>query len=188
MNALMIDIETLSLKPTAMVHQVGYMIANLATGEVYVPPTNVWVHPDQVGTVIDFDTVRWWMAQDAAVAKKVFSMPDENRLSPKHLFSLFQSEVLAFDPDVYASPAMFDLPVLTNLWGGNKPWEYNRERDMMTLYKWLDPQGLLEPPPIENAHDAASDAKWQMDYLMALYKKVLSIQSQNTADLKLIVG
>lgn len=77
---------------------------------------------------------------------------------------------------VWASPAMFDLPILTHTFGlarpdlrEAKPWPYYMERDLMTLYKMLDPEKKLKPTnPVE--HDAASDAKAQMDHLIAIFQ------------------
>ena len=174
MNAIMIDIETLSLRPTAQVTQVGYCAANLITGEYLIAPTNIWVAPH--GGHIDMDTVAWWMRQSDAAREAVFP-EGAKRLTPAEVFvelktayDYLQSPVEEKNSaTVWASPAMFDLPILTNMWGGEKPWPYNHERDLMTLYKMLDPQKLLKPA---NAleHDAASDAKAQMDNLIAIIK------------------
>jgi len=178
MNAIMIDIETLSLKPTALVTQIGFCAANLITGEHLIAPTNLWVSAVQPRGVIDLDTVRWWMLQSEEARKAVFDLgPKESRQREHTPDEAFVELREAFDylggkdagVTVWASPVGFDLPILTNLWDGQKPWPYNHERDLMTLYKMLDPRGLLKPA---NAleHDAASDAKAQMDNLIAIIK------------------
>lgn len=178
-HALMIDIETLSLRPDAFVTQVGYVVADLDTGKQFLPPTNLWLTDDQTGDK-DMDTIRWWMTQEKAVAKTVFDA--KTRTTPDGVFSVFKGLVDHLPGlTVWGSPAMFDLPILTSMWGGRKPWKYNMERDMMTLYKELDPHGLLKPPPNNMAHDAASDAAWQMDYLLALRRKLAAMDAAYSA-------
>lgn len=167
--ALMIDIETLGLSPGAAVTQVGYCVADIETREYTLPPRALFLNPNDQGREIDFGTVQWWMKQDRAVADGVFSDKAE-RVHHAHAFNVMQSIVREHERcEVWASPAMFDLPILTSLWGGKKPWVYNMERDLMTLYKLLDPSKLLEPPDNGKAHDAAADAHWQMEYLMNLW-------------------
>ena len=76
------------------------------------------------------------------------------------------------DITVWGSPAMFDLPILTSLWKGEKPWLYNYERDLMTLYKTFDPLGKLKPAENGMAHDALADALWQGKYLLNLNEEI----------------
>lgn len=169
--ALMIDIETLSLRPDAYVTQVGYCVANLDTGEYLAHPTAVWLGDvGQYDRHKDTATIRWWMQQDKDVAAGVFGSDDTVRLHPFNLFDDLAAHITEGGvEEVWASPAMFDLPILTGLWDGLKPWKYNQERCMMTLYKRIDPHGVLAPPSRENHHDAAADALWQMEYLTRLH-------------------
>lgn len=170
--AMMIDIETLSLRPDAYVTQVGYCVANLDTGQYLIDPKNSWLdQAHQESRHIDFDTVRWWMTQDKTVAAGVFGTNYTPRVFVAELFDMLGYLVVENNVDeVWASPAMFDLPILTSLWEGKKPWVYSQERCLMTLYKTIDPGGVLAPPPNQSHHDAAADAKWQMDYLISLHQ------------------
>ncbi len=170
-NALMIDIETLGLGMRSVVTQVGFIAGNLETGELYAPAKDVWMDVKaQKDREIDFDTVRWWTKQDPAVISAVLDST-EPRWDADELFTELQWLVGAYQCDVWASPAMFDLSMLTDFFEGRKPWKYNVERDMMTLYKWLDPDGALKPPNNAMAHLASADARWQFDYLCALYRR-----------------
>lgn len=167
-RALMIDIETLSLRPDAHVTQIGYVLADTISGEVLLPARNLWVAVDQGVRDINLGTVRWWLKQDSKVIRSVLA-PTDPRVTPDEAFDILKGVVDASPGvTVWGSPAMFDLPILTSLWGGRKPWKYNFERDMMTLYKLLDPAGQLQPPHNDMGHDAASDALWQMNYLVRL--------------------
>lgn len=165
--AMMLDIETLALTPDAYVTQIGVCVADLDTREYLFEPTNFWTDSQQNGR-IDINTVGWWMQQDRNVAASVFD-PKAKRTDAAGIFVMLEHLYETHECTVWASPAMFDLPILTRFFDNQKPWKYNDERDMMTLYKLLDPTGTNAPPPNEKAHDAAADAKWQMEYLFRLH-------------------
>lgn len=179
MRALMIDIETFGLTPTSAVHQIGFCGADLQTGEMLVPPTNLFVQP-QADAHTDFATLCWWMQQSEAARAAVFPK-DTSRHTAGYAYNELRYEYRRLGGEeagvtVWASPAMFDLPILTHAFASarndpreSKPWPYYMERDLMTLYKMLDPEKRLKPAnPVE--HDAASDAKAQMEHLIAIFK------------------
>lgn len=171
---LMIDIETLALAANAYVTQVGFCVVDDITNGFVMHPKNFWIDDTQPGEV-DINTISWWMKQSDAARQSVF---DDRPLktAPKEMFSIFEDVVRQFKPEVWGSPAMFDLPILTSMWHGKKPWVYNMERDMMTLYKLIDPRGVLKPPANKLAHDAASDADWQARYLLNLLQALRTSQ------------
>lgn len=175
-EALMIDTETLALGPNAFVTQVGFCIANLRTREYLHEPFNFWLtESGQEGRHMDLGTIAWWMGQSQVISASVFTPPDgQSRSTPTEVFDFFK-QTFDLNPHmtVWASPSSFDHGLLTSLWG-RKPWSYRQERDMMTLYKLLDPKGILAPPENEAAHNAAADARWQMDYLFALIGRLRS--------------
>jgi hypothetical protein len=177
MKRLMIDIEALSLRPEAAVLQIGYCLRDFAASPDWdeVGPTNIDLDVNaqiEAGRHVDFDTLKWWSTQDPAVVRSVIVQPT-HRISAKEAFEHLAKVVTDRKVDeVWASPAMYDLPILTSLWGGRKPWVYNQERCMMTLYKALDPNGLRRPAPNGMAHNAAADAGWQMEYLVKLFRGV----------------
>lgn len=170
--AMMIDIETLSLRPDAYVTQVGYCVTDLDTGRYLIEPMNVWLEDhDQRKRHKDISTIQWWMNQDRKVVASVFN-DAASRTPSWELYHNLEADIEKYEvTEVWASPAMFDLPILTSLWDGAKPWKYNQERCLMTFYKLMDPNGLLLPPPNDMYHDAAADAKWQMHYLINLHQK-----------------
>jgi hypothetical protein len=175
--AMMIDIETLGLGSDVFVTQIGLCIADTVKREYILSPTNIWLTKQgQADRRIDFDTVRWWMKQDPKVQASVFG--DHIRNSSAEAYSHVKRWVDGYpDMTIWGSPAMFDLPCLSSLWEG-KPWKYNMERDMMTLYKLLDPKGELQPPNNDMGHDAAADAQWQMEYLFNLLDRLRVLQAE----------
>lgn len=179
MNVMMIDLETLSLRPDAFVVQVGIALADLERGNDIDLPTSIWLsEKEQQNRHIDFDTVRWWINQGSDVRKSVFKVQHPQYMrSPSWLFSHIAYLVQVHEiEEVWASPAMFDLPVLTHLWEGRKPWEYHQERCMMTLRALVDPNRELAPPPNPMLHDAAADAQWQLQYLKRLRERVCPVK------------
>lgn len=184
--AMMIDIETLSLRPDAYVTQVGYCVADLDRGVHLQPPSDLPVNSTgQDHRHKDFDTIRWWTQQDPEVAKNVFGLADAQRMTPTDVLYAIRSAVTRFDvEEVWASPAMFDLPILTSLWGGVKPWKYSQERCLKTLASRLDPERKLAPPPNEMLHDAVADAQWQMEYLIRLHPHIQQYDPQMSLPLE----
>jgi len=170
--ALMLDIETLGLRPDSAVTQVGGCVINL-DGRFIDEKWNfnhlIEVNPEKQH--IDWGTLCWWMRQDRKVAEGVFK--EDGRIPAIDLFYALKIIVDAHpDITVWGSPAMFDLPILTSLWNGEKPWLYNYERDLMTLYKTFDPLGKLKPAENGMAHDALADALWQGKYLLNLNEEI----------------
>lgn len=172
MRALMIDNESLSLRPDGWILQVGYCVADLATQQFEVMPTAVRIRDaDQISRVVSVETVRWWQKQNRDVAQSVFDTACATEVSADELFTRF-AEIVGAQGDcrVWAKPSSFDLPMLAHLWGDRTPWKYYHQRCLMTAAASLDPDKTLRPPPNQFAHNAAADAEWQMRYLLALAK------------------
>lgn len=171
MNGIMIDLETLDLKPTALVLQLGYAIADMSEKKILAKGLLNLDRDSQSGRSISVDTVSWWARQDPAVIDSVFFPVDicwgiEDSL--QHLSSvILQADI----KEVWAAPASFDLTILRNLWG-EVPWDRRQQRDMVTLRERLDSDRKLEPPPNIMQHNAMADAVWQMDYLFNLLEKM----------------
>ncbi len=173
--ALMVDAETLSLKPNALVLQLGFVKADLDTGEILMLPTTLFPDYDsqvQRGAHIDLHTVHWWMQQDRAVQASVF--PGENaravaRLDAQGLYDRMAEFAEGVD-SVWAWRTPADMPWIRNVCGGRSPWHFHKENDAPSLATALDPHGVLMPPKEAAAHNAAVDADWQMRYLIALWQ------------------
>lgn len=170
--AVMLDLETLSLRPDAYVTQCGVVVGDLETRDILFAPTNYWLTDfGQEHRHKDIDTIRWWMGQDRTTAATVFTPPDDTRrITPETLFDNLCAIMGQFPKaSVWASPAMFDLPILMSLFKGKKPWPYYMERDMMTLRNMFDPDKKLKPGFVGQEHNAADDAMHQLQYLFALH-------------------
>lgn len=166
-NAVMIDIEALSLQPNAYILQVGVVIADLEAAKVI--GTNVFSIAGQDGRHIDYDTVKWWMQQDRSVALDVFDVKRARA-------AITQDEAYAFlegvsaGATVWSNPSTYDLVVLKDLFGGKTPWSHRQGMCLKTAVAILDPDGKHKPVDNDRPHDALADALWQTSYLMRLYE------------------
>lgn len=178
-RALMIDNETLSLRPDALLLQVGVGMVDLDTGDVLYPPTNFWLQDEDQGERhMDPATVRWWMQQKPEVIASVAHPVSSSILPVGALWDRF----VDLRPDtVWAAPAAFDLPQIRSFFRGRTPWTYKQERCLSTLWRALDPDKKLAPPDNPLAHNAASDVDWQMRYLVALWQKRIAPHLERAA-------
>lgn len=180
-HVMMIDLETLSLRPTAFVTQCGFCVASLEEDpdrRWLVPPTNYWLsNAGQEKNHIDPNTVRWWANQSQAARdivlnpQNVSGLNDIPIVTASALFDVLKSTYDRFSEGneqltVWANPSAFDFPILMNLFNGEKPWPYYQERCLMTLRREVDPDKKLRPRLATIEHDAASDAEAQALYLL----------------------
>jgi DNA polymerase III epsilon subunit-like protein len=169
-KVVMIDLETLSLRPNAHILQVGVCGADLDEGKVTWPWMNVWLAPEaQIGRHIDPGTVSWWMLQDADVRRSVFEADPTLTLTVDQLFDFLKQYTEG--ATVWAKPAAFDFGVLADLFQAKLPWHHRATRCLQTLAATLDPGGKLKPADSAAAHNAGADADWQMQYLLNLLVK-----------------
>ena len=168
--ALMIDLETLSTRPTAFVTQIGWVLYDFDKRETLIHGT-YGVHADgQEHAHICPSTLKWWSEQSKQAQDAVFG-DTYPTIHPTHLFDHLQGIIQLYDPLVWAAPAMFDLPILTNLFHV-KPWSYSNERCFRTVRAILDPDYRLAPSFEGTPHNAADDAANQIAYLVALQELV----------------
>lgn len=155
-TAVMIDLETLDTKPSAVITSIG---------AVRFDPYSTWVATwdfhihvavaSQRGRTIDAGTVIWWLRQsDAARSALVIGQDDAADLT-------LALEALASFIDganeVWCNGASFDLPILASAYAGlgdKTPWDYWQERDLRTL-KALHPQRIERAGTHHNALDDA---------------------------------
>lgn len=171
MNGIMIDLETLDVKPTALVLQLGYAIADMGEKKILSQGTLNLDGNEQKHRTIDFETVAWWMRQDRKVQDSVFSPMDlccSVQYTREEISRLLEKWDIR---EVWAAPATFDLVILQDLWG-EAPWDRRQQRDMTTLREGLDPDRKLMPADNIMHHNAEADAVWQMQYLFNLLEKM----------------
>lgn len=168
---LMIDLETLDVRPTAHILTVGVVAFGKDTGEV-----DIGLHIPMVldqGRTISPHTVKWWMEQSEEARKRAFAPdPHQGLANPGemvHALASYINDWCTKKARVWANSPSFDLAILRNLceqYGFQVPWHYRQERDFRTFMDGYDgprPQNTL-------AHDALADAIWQAKAVIARAK------------------
>jgi exodeoxyribonuclease VIII len=171
---VMVDLETFGTDINSVIIAIGAVKFNIKTGEVidtfYSP-----VDPEscqQIGMVIDANTVMWWLHPDRDDARRAL-LKDEYRDDIFNALTGFNNWYVlgheAGDPlyPVWGNGCMFDNQLLELAYkrvGQECPWTYKENRDYRTIRQILG-SSYLKPPEVL-AHHALEDAKWQAQHLV----------------------
>jgi len=172
---IMIDIETLGLRPGAPIPSIGYCyfdwdgIRDHGTIAINLEVGNI-------GKAADIGTIKFWLRQDHAAIQKTFFRPEDQQhdwvralymLGEKVQFSRTIGE-----EGVWANGPLFDLAHLEYWYdqmSEKAPWSYREPRDCRTLFEiarlltgWdrsVVTQALKDQhPALLVEHDAEHDA------------------------------
>lgn len=159
-NHAMLDLETLSTSPHALVLSVGLCIFNreqvVAGYKFDLDPAN------QSRRKIDFSTVQWWMGQMKEAQAASFSA-ERNLMSHWTMEGEITRIIAEFEVKKWwANSPSFDGVILQQLLGkdlcGHRDW-----LDVRT-FSWMT--GTKMPPVNGVAHDPLVDATRQAQYLI----------------------
>lgn len=167
MHQVMIDIETLSLTPNAVILSIGAVYLDSAL-DFYV---EVAIE-SQKYRHIEPSTLKWWANQSMPV-------PLKGLVSIKDALELFSAFITGAD-EFWAKGPQFDFAVLEHAfaeYGISNPWKYNQVRDLRTL-KGLYPDKIWAPNPSE--HNALADAKYQAAILQQLLGEIHGTTGNST--------
>lgn len=160
MNRMMVDIETLSVRPNAYVASIGIVVFNVhgivMSAQFSLNPREK--HPEEH---IDVDTVKFWMAQSRDAQEKLFGDYDVD-VALQQINDAYKN--LCCD-EIWARGPQFDVNAIENLMRirGFKPaWKYYEVRDLRTVLKKDD---LV--PFVGTKHVAEDDALHQVKNLLA---------------------
>jgi exodeoxyribonuclease VIII len=171
----MLDLETLSTEPNAMIVSIG--AAEFNNNGVVNSFYEIVNLKDQAGRHVDPSTVTWWMKQSEA-ARAVFGQPT----SPlDHALDRFTRFCLSNIDDIklvemWGNGSEFDNVLLSDLYAFNnakfadegkirRPWLYYNNRCFRTL-KNLFPamyKEISEKTERKVFHNAEDDASWQAE-------------------------
>lgn len=170
MPELMIDIETLSTEPNAVVCTVGLAIFDddkILKSYHFVLD---WAKQMEQGRHVDPDTLKWWLSQSSAAQKSLTCEPNND------IVALLTDIQRIGASAVWANSPTFDLVILRDFFaskGLDTPWKFWRERDVRTikgLYSELD----LELPDFKKwiSHNAEHDARYQAELVIQFRKQL----------------
>lgn len=190
MYDLMVDIETLDVKPSAVVLSIGAVVFDRYTRQqgptFYVELTNHLDDQFKNGRTVSGSTVAWWMRQSPE-ARRVF---DEKETSPERcspVFGLGQFDVFCRTHKVkyiWAKDPDFDVVILRSMfddYGFTFPFSYSKARAVRTV---LDlPFENLKCVQAEPAHNALADAIAQATDIQEAFQCLRTQSSASPAEL-----
>jgi len=180
---LMVDLETLSTKPTAAIRELGWAFFDmdhapgtmLSSGSVYIDPQPMLNSPN---FHTDWETIRWWMLNEER-ARADFANPTKVPLDEALKF--FSDEVIKPRPEpiigVWSHGASFDMPILHNAYdfvGIDLPWSYRIIRDTRTIFDFGKPLTAINPISHSALHDAVAQATEIQAAVQAITRKFKS--------------
>jgi len=170
LDHVMIDLETLSTRPTASILSIGAVQFDPYTGEFGEEfyTTVLSESCKQAGLTIDQDTVNWWCNQGETAQKVLHDCMDSQISSTlsealSELSNFIISNKLKYP---WSCGAGFDLPILTNAYAVTNqkvPWDFWNARCYRTikaLFKAREAEDFIGVP-----HNALDDAKHQAKHL-----------------------
>lgn len=161
---LMIDLETLSTAPTAVVTQLGWCLFDPRAENVQAYGC-LYLNPDvqiKNGLTVDWGTIAWWLKQDEA-SRSLMARPTLGVILPSEALVAVTRLFEARDVDgVWSHGACFDVAIVENLYrraNVRVPWDFRQVRDTRTLF-WLAGPSLIWAKN-DQKHSAEADAVCQ---------------------------
>lgn len=181
MKDVVIDFETLSTKPNAVIPSVGVRVFDPMTGRL---GQTLHIRMDvqeqiDAGYAVDAGTLAFWMKQEQegrSYMIKILEDKKERTVSRAEGFRVlhtFLSCIQGVRP--WGNGISFDLGICYAEWGNDGlPWEFWNERDVRTLVataRLLDLEDYKSTTPFEGVpHNPVSDATHCAKYISAYMK------------------
>lgn len=175
---VMIDIETLSLEPNAVVCSIGACKLDLVTGTIpdMIPDLNLSqyktffildpVEQQRMGRHVDAGTVMWWLQQSQEARETLYADSKKYAIVPnkEHLQALLD---WIGDSPVWGNGSDFDNVVMASLFKtyGLKPWSHRQNRCYKTV-KALYKDKTEKVADVGIKHHALDDAIYQAQGLI----------------------
>ena len=168
----MIDLETLSTNPDAVI---------LTVGGVKFDPLSQMKHWDDMYFRVDVneqtemkrdvmqDTVDWWSKQPKEISDEAFS--DNNRIGLQDMIKKINKFSVGVDVFWCQGP-LFDYAILQNIYkqlGHPVPWQYWQIRDSRTLFSLVQ-RDLNEKR--QGIHNALEDSIFQARKVQKIYRQL----------------
>ncbi|WP_260673732.1 3'-5' exonuclease [Comamonas aquatica] len=177
---IVLDLETLSTQPNALVLSIGAVGLNkhgdiLSGSEFHLALDQ---HAQQKRRHVDVETQRWWETKTCAEAKAASLLaPPTQQAFVENALSTFTDYIAQWsDPDlvqVWGNGCSFDNVILGSLfqdWNKRAPWKFWNDRDMRTITGIFPKLKLIQFVGIKHhaLHDALHEAKQLSQAIPAL--------------------
>lgn len=168
----MIDLETLSTRPNAVILTIGAVKFDPYSFDEPREPLYFKVDVDTQSTMgrhIQEDTVEWWSSQPEHIREEALGETDRKDLD----YTIKALNKWAVGVDVFwCQGPLFDYAILQNLYAQlNKPapWHYWQIRDSRTLFSlYKEENDVIK----FNAHNALADCDYQAKKVQRYYHKL----------------
>lgn len=202
MYEMMIDLETLDTKPSAVVLSIGAVVWETYVSEEtpfelrwrlverFLRVLDIQKQVDRKRTVSE-NTLLWWQRQDQTAKDEAFNPV---RQHPGFVLGDFREFAGKYaDPEVgdlginafWASPATFDFPIWDDLamtFNNFVPWTYRQKYDVRTVVREASyPAKNHVWNGLGVAHTPVYDCEWQIDLLTAARNKLGRRMGQNNS-------
>ena len=174
MRDVMVDIETLGVKPWSVIIAIGAVTFDPYSGEIgskfymNVDPISC----EEVGLTMDKNIVEWWGHPDRAEAwaqTQVDPFPIQGAL--KALTAWFEKNGMIPNGRVWGHGSVFDVPILETAYSFCKdraPWHFTNVRDTRTVFD-LAGVDFRSFPKVDTHHNALDDSITQVNAVARAY-------------------
>lgn len=170
---IMIDIETLGLRPGCVVLSIGACEFDRMTGEIGETFYRVLKREPQKsrGLIVDPETKRWWAQQSCEARKELFDVsgPARSNVGP----ALCALRAFCRDKPVWGNGATFDISILEHLAHAfelGDLFDFRNHRDVRTVVDLGRMRGVDWKTP--GNHHALDDAINQARYVAATIRSL----------------
>lgn len=182
MNDIMLDLETMSNKPTAAIVTIGAVQCNLTTGEIGDTFYRVvdLKHQIKDGFDINADTLYWWLQQSEFARQSLCDPKKEYYVETVAMFMRWL-HYLGPAPEnmrLWGNGASFDNAIIRHMFaklGKELPIPFWQDRDVRTVVGFY-PRTLFTKWKSENrrtgAHNSLDDCKYQIEYISHIMKEL----------------
>lgn len=168
----MLDLETLSTRPNAVILSLGAVKFDPFTDRIDVDDgLNLRIDVDEqtaIGRHVQDETVEWWSKQNKEAQDEAFN--PEGRISLDQLTKHLNKFLVGVD-SIWCQGPVFDIAILEDLYrqlGIPTPWQFWQIRDSRTLFSVHgDPRDKNR----EGAHNALIDCCYQAIGVQHIYKQ-----------------
>jgi oligoribonuclease (3'-5' exoribonuclease) len=172
MKDLMIDIETLDTKSTAVITQIGACLFDRQTGEIgdtFLVNLSVG-DALMFGLTVNEETISWWRQQ---LNRSWLNSPIKFKTALAAFLNFCEKRTIK----AVWSHATFDIPILTNAFRVCKlelPFHFRDCRDIRTLVDLagISKDEMKAKTTAEKTHNALDDCIYQVEYCVNCFKKL----------------
>lgn len=172
---LMIDLETLGVRPDAAVVEIGACLFD-PMGDGASKTFSVCLDVSRQGGSVDAGTIDFWLKQPEASRKHLADASKLPTLEALEAFEAFMQPTGAIT-GVWSHGPAFDITILQSLYNRARrpvPWNYRHIRDTRTIMEAVKLLGLPEPqwPSGGTTHSGIDDAVNQAVWVQRAYRLI----------------